>query len=477
MQLSVLLCALTVLWSAAISAAAAHEGDIKDLYQHHCASCHGVHRYGGYAPPLIPKTLKRRSQADLQKVIHGGLRQTQMPPFGNLLDSEQIASLAAYIITPVEQITWTTDDILSSRVTFSKTESGPVSTSNREEIVLVVERGTGSIVVLQGDNLRQLDKFSVGRIHGGPKFNQDHSLVFAATRDGTLVKYDLQRRRLVAKVKVAVNTRNIAISRDGAWVAAANQLPQNLVILDGALRPVRVFPLSGKPSAVYRMPQGDDFLLSLRDIPRLIYLDIPSLAIRHETLPLPFEDFAFVPERNQILASSRGGKQILLYDMDRNRIVRQLATSGLPHLFSATFFLRRKKLYAAINHIGIPRLSVIDMGAFQVERQFDLAGAGYFARTHPGSPFLWVDTNTDRIQLFDKETLTPVDQELMPEPGKKAMHVAFTADGRRAMVSIWHKQGAVVVYDSASLTEVERLSFNMPVGKYNARNKTQFPLR
>jgi hypothetical protein len=117
------------------------------------------------------------------------------------------------------------------------------------------------------------------------------------------------------------------------------------------------------------------------------------------------------------------------------------------------------------------------METFRVEKQFELAGAGYFARTHPASPFLWVDTNTDRIQLFNKETLTPIDRDLMPEAGKKAMHVAFTADGQRAMVSIWHKEGAVVVYDSASLSELERLPFNMPVGKYNARNKTHFPLR
>jgi hypothetical protein len=52
------------------------------------------------------------------------------------------------------------------------------------------------------------------------------------------------------------------------------------------------------------------------------------------------------------------------------------------------------------------------------------------------------------------------------------MHVEFTADGSRALVSVWHREGAVVVYDARTLTEQMRLPFNMPIGKYNARNKT-----
>lgn len=470
---------MAALFSAffAMGAAVATVGEVGVLYQQHCAQCHGILRYGGYAPPLIPETLKRRRRADLEKVIRDGLPQTQMPAFGRVLAATQIGSLVRHLRSPVETITWTEQDILGSRIIFPETAPNHIPSADRAGLVLVVERGTGSIVVLEGKDLQQRDKFTVGRIHGGPKFSRDYSRVFAATRDGTLVKYDLLKEQVVVKAKVAVNTRNIAISEDGSLVAVANQLPQNLLILDGELRPIRRFPLAGKPSAVYRMPQGNGFLLSLRDVPRLIYLEIPSLTMRQEVLPFPFEDFAFVPERSQLLASSRGGKQLLLYDLDTRRILAQLETTGLPHLFSATFFLRQGRLYAALNHIGIPRLSVIDMETFRVEKQFDLAGAGYFVRTHPNSPFLWVDTNTDRIQLFHKEALTPIARDIVPAPGKKAMHVAFTADGRRAMVSVWHKEGAIVAYDSASLVELKRLPFNMPVGKYNARNKTQFPLR
>jgi hypothetical protein len=468
-------------WSVAMcclaSAALASSHEAAGLYQQHCAQCHGVLRYGGYAPPLIPDTLPRRTPADLETVMRIGLPQTQMPPFGSVLTAAQISLLATHILSPVEGVAWSEQDILASRVSFHNGSPPQKHIVDRQDITLVVERGTGSITVLEGKNLQIVDKFPVGRIHGGPKFTQDYAHVFAATRDGTLVKYDLMHGQVLVQAKVGVNTRNLAIAEDGGFVAIANQLPQNLVLLDGDLRPLRIHPLPGTPSAVYLMPQQQRFLLSLRDAPRLLYVDIPSLGLREADVPMPFEDFTFVPERQQILASTRNGQQLLLYDLDTGRVLQQLDTTGLPHLFSATFFLRQGTLYAALNHIGIPRLSVLNLDTFQVEQQFALAGAGYFARTHPGTPYIWVDTNTDRVQLFHKETLTPVGQDIVPAAGKKAMHVEFSADGRRALVSVWHQDGAVVMYDSTSLTELMRLPFHMPVGKYNARNKTRFPMR
>ena len=146
----------------------------------------------------------------------------------------------------------------------------------------------------------------------------------------------------------------------------------------------------------------------------------------------------------------------------------------LPNwLPTASFFEQDGRLHAAFNHMGVPRLSIIDMERFAIEREIPLLGAGYFTRTHPGSPYLWIDSNTESIQLVDKASLTLLDRVLTPAPGKKAMHVEFTAEGDLALVSVWSPDGAVVVYDSKTLEERKRLAFSMPVGKYNAANKTR----
>lgn len=460
---------LSIAPTAAAEAAAVEAAAV---YAEHCASCHGGPRYGGYAPPLIPQSLAAKSDEELAAAIHEGLPNTQMLPFGDLA-APSVAALVDFLRAPVGEIRWGVEDIEASRVDFPIEEGKIPAATNRERLILVVERGTGSISVLDGDSLRELDRYPVGRIHGGPKFDLDYRKIVAATRDGTLVEYDLVRGGLRSKVKVAVNTRNLAVSSDGNFVAAANQLPRGLVVLDGRLHPLASFPLAGQPSGVYQMPGAESFVLTLRDVPRLLTLAYPELVLREVELPEPFEDFAFIPGRNEILASSRSGSRILAYDLEEHRIRASLVTEGLPHLFSACFFSRDGVLFAALNHIGSPRLTVIDVDSFEVRKEIALKGTGFFARTHPGTPYIWVDTNTEEIQLIDKASLSTVETRLVPEAGKTAMHVEFTARGDRALVSVRHPEGAVVVYDSTTLEEVERLPYAMPIGKYNAYNKTR----
>jgi hypothetical protein len=245
------------------------------------------------------------------------------------------------------------------------------------------------------------------------------------------------------------------------------------VILDRTLRPLAVLDLPGQPSAVYSNPGAPGFVLTLRDAPLLLSISHSDFAMHRVELPEPFEDFTFVPGRRQILASSRGGKRIVLYDLDSERVIGSVATEGLPHLFSACFFTRDGALHAALNHVGRPRLSILQMDTFRIEKEIPLGGSGYFVRTHPGTPYLWADTNTERIELVEKRSLSLSPRALIPDEGKKAMHVEFTDDGSRALVSVWDPEGAVVVYDSTTLDEVARLPYAMPVGKYNAFNKTR----
>jgi DNA-binding beta-propeller fold protein YncE len=278
---------------------------------------------------------------------------------------------------------------------------------------------------------------------------------------------------LRARIVAGVNTRNIAVSPDGDFVAAANQLPPGLVIFDAELQPLAVFPLDGQPSGVYYVPGEERFVVTARDTPLLSSVSTRDLALSQIELPEPFEDFIFVPGSSRLVASSRGGNRLTLYDYAENQVLATLPTQGLPHLFSACFFEREGKLHAAFNHMGAPRLTIIEMENFRVVKEIPLLGSGYFARTHPGTPYVWVDTNTETVQLVEKASLALAERSITPESGKQAMHVEFTADGKTAFVSIWNPQGAVVVYDAVSLEETARLPFAMPVGKYNAGNKTR----
>ncbi len=305
-----------------------------------CAECHGARRYGGYAPPLIPATLSRKKDEALVQGILEGLPNTQMPAFAEKLDRSQAQAIVALLRESPGEVEWSLADARASRL---EEPRGPVRIAPevpRENLVLVVERGSGSVVVLDGDRMAELDRFFVGRIHGGVKFDRDFHQTLAVTRDGTLVDYDLDRGAARTRIKVGVNTRNIAVATKGDFVAAANQLPQGLVVMDGRLRPLKVFPLPGQPSAVFQVPRSDRFMLTLRDLPHLYFLTYPDLELQRVELSEPFEDFVFVPGRSQLVASSRAGRRLVLYDYDRGEIVASAETEGLPHLFSASFFER-----------------------------------------------------------------------------------------------------------------------------------------
>jgi hypothetical protein len=119
-------------------------------------------------------------------------------------------------------------------------------------------------------------------------------------------------------------------------------------------------------------------------------------------------------------------------------------------------------------------VSVIDIDDWKIIKRIDTLGPGFFLRSHDNTPYAWVDVffgpNRDAMQVIDKRSLEIV-KTLRPEPGKTSGHVEFTRDGKYALVSIWEMDGALVVYDAASLEEIKRIPMKKPAGKYNVYNK------
>jgi mono/diheme cytochrome c family protein len=156
---------------AVLPARASEAPDAGAAYRERCASCHGERRYGGYAPPLLPDLLARKDDAALAAAIRDGLPATQMPGFRSLVDEATIAGLVALLRTPVGPISWAREDIARSRTELPAGAGKIAPGVRRENIILVVERDAGRIAVLDGDSMNELDRFYVGGIHGGPKFD------------------------------------------------------------------------------------------------------------------------------------------------------------------------------------------------------------------------------------------------------------------------------------------------------------------
>ena len=75
------------------------------------------------------------------------------------------------------------------------------------------------------------------------------------------------------------------------------------------------------------------------------------------------------------------------------------------------------------------------------------------------------------LSILDKRTLEPV-ATVRPEPGTTLPDVEFTRDGRYAAAGLREQDGALIVFDGATLKEVKRIPMKQPVGKYNVHKKT-----
>ena len=503
------------LFAAMLAAPALAGPDGRTLFMEHCAACHAETRLGGTGPALIPETLGRMRGPDLIAVISRGRPATQMAGFAGTLSEPEIAALAAYIKAPLGHVPdWTALDIAASREMVA--DYVPAQrlrfAADPMNITLVVETGDHHVSVLDGDTFDVLDRFPTPfAVHGGPKFSPDGHFVFIMSRDGWVQKYDIWALREVGRVRAGLNSRNIAMSHDGKWLAVANYLPMTLTILSTAdLSVAKVLPVSardGTPSrvsAVYQAPSRKSFILALKDAPEIWELATSAdggpfydgfvhsheigmkeappaerglFARRRIAIDEPIDDFFFTPDYSDLIGANRNGDKGVVVNLDVGRAIAELPLPGMPHLGSGITWTSHGRRVMATPHLREGVLSIIDIDTWTLVKTIKTEGPGFFLRSHENSPYVWADVffgpNRDAMHVIDKESLQIV-RTLRPATGKTAAHVEFTRDGSHALVSVWEDDGAVIVYDARTLEEVRRLPMRKPSGKYNVWNKITF---
>lgn len=469
------------------------QADPAAVYAENCAECHGADRLGALGPALIPQTLKRMRGPKVAEVIQHGRIATQMPAYGEILEASTVEELAAWLKTPLDTIpTWETAQIADSLQMNSDyvAVEAPKWASDPMNITLAVETGDHHVSVLDGDTFEVLDRFSTPfAVHGGPKFSPDGRYVFIMSRDGWVQKYDIWALTEVGRLRAGLNSRNIAMSHDGRWLAVANYLPMTLTILaTDDLSVAQVIPVmanggfASRVSAVYQAPQRESFILALKDAPEIWEVAAQpgsddAFSTRRIEVDEPIDDFFFDDEYRNLIGAARDGVRGIVVNLDQGRAIAELPLDGLPHLGSGISWERDGHRIMATPHLKEGKLSVIDTDTWERIATIKTEGPGFFLRSHENTPYIWSDVffgpNKDLMHVIDKQSLEIV-KTLQPVPGATVAHVEFTKDGKHALVSVWEDDGAVIVYDSETLEEVQRLPMRKPSGKYNVWNKITF---
>ena len=387
----------------------------------------------------------------------------------------------------------------------------PQFSADPMNLFVVVEGGDHHVTILDGDKLEPIHRFpSRFALHGGPKFTADGRYVFFASRDGWISKFDLWNLKVVAEARAGINTRNAAVSGDGKYVAVANYLPHTLVILDAELNPVKILPVTDKEgrqssrvSAVYTAEPRKSFVAALKDVKEVWEVSYdpkaPEIALgvvhdykfregafapgflnpRRSVLDDYLDDFFFTQDYNELMGASRGnsgdGGKGQVVHLDVRRKIADLELPGMPHLGSGITWTWQGRRVMATPNLKEGVVSIIDMKDWKTLKQIKTPGPGFFMRSHENTRYAWVDSmmspqNKDTLTVIDKETLEVV-ARLRPVPGKTLAHIEFTRDGKYALASLWEHDGALIVYDAATLKEVKRIPARKPVGKYNVYNK------
>lgn len=489
---------------------AQEQPSVADLYQTHCASCHGADRLGGQGPALIPDNFERLSREQARQVIAQGRAATQMPAFADKLSPPQIDALTALAFSQPDQVpAWGLEEMGRSHQTLldpASLPAKPVHDADPLNLFVVVELGDHQMTILDGDRLTPLTRLPTHRaLHGGPKFSPDGRFVYFASRDGWISKFDLYSLKYLAEIRAGINSRNLAVSADGRYVLVGNYLPHTLVLLDAQdLRPIRVIPVkdderSSRVSAVYDAAPRRSFIAALKDIPEvweIPYSDNPlpvyngpmhdyrmgegvaqeqsRFPVRRIRLGDYLDDFFFSQDYRLLLGAARTAKNGQVVNLDARQKIADLDLGGMPHLGSGITFDYKGRQVLASPNLKQSEISIIDMETWKTIKRIPTLGPGFFMRSHEKTPYAWVDVSMgkdkDAMHLLDKRSLE-IAATLRPMPGKTASHVEFDRYGKYALLSISELDGALIVYDAASLEEVKRIPMKKPSGKYNVHNK------
>lgn len=442
----------------------------KEVYETHCMVCHHKDRIGIAGPPLIPAFLRKYKLKDLVEKIRNGFPQTLMPSY-EFLSTWELVQVARYIKRPVDKdFTWDKQKIKDSKVVFDLPKKD-LGIKNIENVLPVVERDGGKVWIMEDEKI--LDKFPLKNVHGGIKYQfPEAENIFVPTRDGWVEKYSLKEGRPKAKIRPCINLRNVSLTRDGKYAIATCLLPEQMVVMDTkTLSPQKVIALDGKVSALYELYSKDEMIFTYRDKPVVGKVDSKTFNIDYTKIKEPIEDFFIDPFDKYLIATARRGKVLRVYDIDTLKPVFEHAMEGMPHLFSATYWYKDGNFYFATPHLRKPYITVWKMYDWAFQKQIDIGGDGFFVKTHPNTPYLWIDNGTDELVLVNKNDYTI--KKMVPVKGKQYIHAEFSGDGKYTYLSIYEHDGSIEVWDTKTLKKLVSYPADIPVGKYNFINKNR----
>lgn len=470
----------------------------KEIYNGKCEGCHGPTRAGATGPALLPETVGQLPEDFVLKTITNGREGTAMPAFATQLSADEIKLVASYVmkVKPDQAPTWGMDEIAKeTKVYVEKKDypSKPNHNYNLKNLFFVVEREVSKGAFIDGDSFKLIKEEPMGFAIHEIEYSPDGRFGYTVARNGQIVKFDLYTLEKVAETRACLNARGVAVSRDSKYVLVGCYLPFQMVILSGEdLKPVKVIPTRGtdpdgkevdsRVAAVADAPKYGVFVAALKEAGQVWIVDytqadLPVVA-KIEKVGKVLHDWYFDPTGRYWVGAAQLSDHMGVIDVKERKLAATIPTGKKPHPgIGANWKTKDGRTLQATVNIGEGRYDVWEAYTWKNVCNAKTGGPGLFVKTHPTSKYVWADAfageHKDEIYVFDKEDPCKLVKTIIPRKGKVSIHPEFTYDGKYVFVSIWDKEGEIVVYDAKTLEEVTSIKgLVTPTGKYNSGNRT-----
>jgi len=353
------------------------------------------------------------------------------------------------------------------------------------DLGLVIERADGAIVVVEHTGRTTLCRVDgLGDLsHASAVISRDARYAFVFGRDGGLSKIDLLGCRMVKRIIQAGNAIGGAISQDGRVVAVSNYEPGGVKLFDAdtlaPLSELSSYEIAGANSKTVGLVDapGRRFVVALYDGGEIWLIDAadprqPAVRRYHNIGHLPYDAF-ITPDGRTYVAGLFGEDGMAVLDLWHadagvKRIDAGFAQSGkgerlpvykMPH-FEGVAFAGGKVFVPAV---GRHEVLVVDGATWKLHGRIPVAGQPVFTVARPDGREIWVNfalPDNGKVQVIDVARMK-VAKTL--EPGPAVLHMEFTPRGEGVWMSL-RDADAVVVYDTATKSEIAQLPVRAPSG-------------
>lgn len=493
---------------------AAEFDQASSIYFNRCAGCHGTLRAGATGPNIEPDVTREIGTTGIETILTDGLP-GGMPAWGKsgILSGDEIELMANFVQmdppTPPPLELAEIKDSWQLMVPVADRPTEPETSRDWQNYFGVILRDAGQVAIIDGDTKEPVAILDTGFAVHILRSSATGRYFIAVGRDGRVTMIDLwtETPQIVAQVQGCFDARSVESSKyegyEDKYIVEGCYWPPQYVVFDGqtleplAKHDILSADINGKDLQEVRVASivashfDPTWVMGLKESGYVGVVDYsqPDFPLV-EKIPadLYLHDGGWDHTGRYFLIAANARNKLEVIDVKTKKLVAEVETGTTPHPGRGANWEDPEYGWVfATTHLGEGKLTLVGADpvnhpeyAWKVVREIEIPGTGsLFLKTHPGSPWVWMDTpmsnvveESHQVCVYSKEKMQLEKCFQVADHGR-VVHFEYNRAGDEVWVSVWDKKGEIVIFDDKTLTEKARITGDWlvtPTGKFNVYN-------